>query len=117
MALNNASPVDRPAINQLRDDVEVKAAANDVKAIGKPPTIVQAINKWLGLPKMSKTLADILDIADNAKLANKNKQLINKLSSEVDDNADDIDDNEDSIKDNTNSMKANKRPMNVSQGQ
>ena len=96
-ALNNASPVDRVASSELRDDDKA----------GKPPKVVQQINTWLGVPKNSKILEDILDIASNAKLAKQNKNRINAANSVINANSNSIASNEDAISDNADSISDN----------
>ena len=62
------------ALNSLTDAGPLPENRDEIKT--SVPKEVQNINKWLGLPKKSNILKDILEVADAIKDIKKNKKKI-----------------------------------------
>ena len=64
------------ALNSITDAGPLPVAENRDEIKTSVPKEVQTINKWLGVPKKSTILKDILEVADAIKNIKKNKKKI-----------------------------------------
>merc|ERR1712172_85778 len=75
------------ALNSLTDAGPLPVAETRDKIKTSTPKEVQVINKWLGLPKTSTILKDILEVASAIKNIKKHKKKITSNAEDIDTNA------------------------------